>query len=74
MLVLGYQTADSENLDLGMSCNLYHLCVWPLTLPIHLDNPLAAGFSLRDGPVHVICPTVSPGNNYIVVCELAPFL
>ncbi|KAN0127583.1 hypothetical protein V8E53_014561 [Lactarius tabidus] len=45
--VLGYQTADSENLD--------------------LDNPLATGFSLRDSFAHIVCPTVSPGNNYIVV-------
>jgi hypothetical protein len=76
-LVLGYQTADSEILDLGISCNLYHLHVWPLTcltLHIRLDNPLATGFSLRDGSVHIVCPTVPPGNNYIVVCELAPFL
>ncbi|KAI9443495.1 hypothetical protein H4582DRAFT_1925177 [Lactarius indigo] len=47
MLVLGRQTADSENLD--------------------SDNPLAVGFSLRDGSVHITCPTVPPGKNYIVV-------
>ncbi|KAF8469398.1 hypothetical protein DFH94DRAFT_602351, partial [Russula ochroleuca] len=47
MLILGHQSAGSENLD--------------------LQNPLATGFSLRDGSVRVTCPTVSPGNNYIVV-------
>jgi hypothetical protein len=67
-LVLGYQTADSENLDLGMSCNLYHLHVWPrldsLTFHIRLDNPLATGFSLRDSSAHIVYPTVPPGNNH----------
>jgi len=47
MLVLGHQSAGSENLD--------------------IERPLESGFSLRDGSVHVTCPTVSPGNTYIVV-------
>jgi len=34
---------------------------------LDLQNPLASGFSLRDGSVRVTCPTVSPGNDYIVV-------
>ncbi|KAI0269929.1 hypothetical protein BC834DRAFT_931847 [Gloeopeniophorella convolvens] len=46
-LVLGFQTEDSENLDLA--------------------HPLAEGFSLRDGAVHVTCPDVPTRDNYIVV-------
>ena len=38
-------TADSENLDLGMSSNVPPARVI-LALPIRLDNPLAVGFSL----------------------------
>ncbi|KAH9955135.1 hypothetical protein BC827DRAFT_1238381 [Russula dissimulans] len=34
---------------------------------LDLNNPLADGFSLRDGSVRVICPKVPPGNTYIVV-------
>ncbi|KAI9449834.1 hypothetical protein F5148DRAFT_624021 [Russula earlei] len=34
---------------------------------LDVAHPLADGFSLRDGSVHVTCPTVSAGNNYIVV-------
>ncbi|KAH9045020.1 hypothetical protein EDB84DRAFT_1558877 [Lactarius hengduanensis] len=47
LLILGRQTADSENLD--------------------LDKLLKVGFSLRDGSVHITCPTFTPGKNYIVV-------
>lgn len=73
MLVLGRQTPGSENLDLGK------LHVIPV-LPWHVlylipppsspkDQPLATDFYLGDGSVYVICPTVPPGSNYIVVCE-----
>ncbi len=69
MLVLGRQTPGSENLNLGK------LQSFPFLLRIFFispkDQPLAAGFSLRDGLVRVTCPTVSPGNNYIVVCKCA---
>lgn len=46
---------------------LYHVSDLPFLSEGH---PLASGFSLRDGSVKVTCPTVSPGDTYIIVCEL----
>ncbi|KAI9465050.1 hypothetical protein BJY52DRAFT_1184090 [Lactarius psammicola] len=34
---------------------------------LDLQNPLAVGFSLRDGSARIICPTVPSGQNYVVV-------
>jgi hypothetical protein len=45
---------------------LHPPCIQCYPLP-SIENPLASGFSLRDGSVRVTCPTVSPGNDYIVV-------
>lgn len=42
------------------------------SLSIRKAQPLASGFSLRDGSVYVTCPTVTPGNNYIVVRKYVP--
>jgi hypothetical protein len=69
MLVLGRQTPGSENLNLGMLQSHPFLLVMYLNFfSPHKDQPLATDFSLRDGSVNVTCPTVSSGNNYIVVC------
>ncbi|KAH8989064.1 hypothetical protein EDB92DRAFT_896098 [Lactarius akahatsu] len=34
---------------------------------LDLDNLLEVEFSLRDGSLHITCPTFTPGKNYIVV-------
>ena len=68
MVLLGFLTPGSENLDTGMPpSRLLHPHVSDIPFP--KEQPLAQGFSLRDGSVSVTCPPFPPGNNYIVVCE-----
>ena len=71
MLVLGHQSDGSENLNIRKLHSRIPLIlchIFDVPLP-SIEQPLASGFSLRDGSVRVTCPTVSPGNNYIVVCK-----